>query len=134
MIRKSLLLLIKLIYLKKIDESELYEILPNIRVIKTSITNETGLDELEDAIATMVYGGQITQKNQAVVTNVRHITSLENSLKSIKEAMKAVRGGLPLDFIEVDVKNTYDYLGEIIGETVEDDLVKKIFSSFCLGK
>ncbi len=89
---------------------------------------------MEDAIATMVYGGQITQKNQAVVTNVRHITSLENSLKSIKEAMKAVRGGLPLDFIEVDVKNTYDYLGEIIGETVEDDLVKKIFSSFCLGK
>ena len=119
---------------QKIDEAELYEILPNIRVIKTSITNETGLDELEDAIATMVYGGQITQKNQAVVTNVRHITSLENSLKSIKEAMKAVRGGLPLDFIEVDVKNTYDYLGEIIGETVEDDLVKKIFSSFCLGK
>lgn len=132
--KKVIVIVNKIDLPQKIDESELYELLPNIRVIKTSIANETGLDDLEESIAEMVYGGQITQKDQAIVTNVRHIASLENAFKSMKEAVKAVKERLPLDFIEVDVKNTYDYLGEIIGETVEDDLVKKIFSNFCLGK
>lgn len=132
--KKVIVIVNKIDLPQKIDEAELYEWLPNIRVIKTSITNETGLDDLENSIAEMVYGGQITQKDQAIVTNVRHIASLENAFSSIKEAMKAVNEMLPLDFIEVDVKDTYDHLGEIIGETIEDDLVKKIFSNFCLGK
>ncbi|MFR6257293.1 MAG: hypothetical protein ACLULK_00745 [Anaerovoracaceae bacterium] len=39
-----------------------------------------------------------------------------------------------LDFIEIDVKSAYEYLGEIIGETVSDDIIDEVFSRFCLGK
>jgi tRNA modification GTPase len=41
---------------------------------------------------------------------------------------------MPYDFLQVDVKNAYEALGEITGETVENDLITKIFSQFCLGK
>jgi len=132
--KKVIIIVNKIDLPQEIDETELYDLLPHIKVIKTSITNETGLDELENSISEMVYGGQINQKDEAIVTNVRHIASLENAYNAIEEAIKAVNDKLPLDFLEVDVKNTYEYLGEIIGETIEDDLVKKIFSNFCLGK
>jgi tRNA modification GTPase len=82
----------------------------------------------------MVYGGKLKSDDNSMVTNVRHIDTLEKAHKSISDALDAVKQGLAYDFIEVDMKNCYDYLGEIIGETVEDDLIDKIFSNFCLGK
>ena len=52
----------------------------------------------------------------------------------MKEAISATESAEALDFIEVDLKNAYDYLGEIIGENVSDDVIDTVFSRFCLGK
>ena len=69
-----------------------------------------------------------------MVNNVRHIELLRKSRGSLEDALKMIASKEALDFIEIDVKNTYEYLGEIIGETVSDDIIDEVFARFCLGK
>ena len=54
--------------------------------------------------------------------------------KSLNEAKKALKKGLSLDFVEVDVKNAYAYLGNITGDTASEEVINKVFERFCLGK
>jgi tRNA modification GTPase len=55
-------------------------------------------------------------------------------MDSIEDSIDAIQKGLPLDFVEVDVKNVWEYLGEITGDTVGEDMLDMIFANFCLGK
>ncbi len=102
--------------------------------VRTSMMNESGIEDVENQIAHMVFGGEVTRKENAYVSNIRHIRALEKSLESIRSAIGAAQNGMPYDFIEVDTKDTYESLGEITGETIEEDMMTKIFSNFCLGK
>lgn len=104
-------------------------------IIKTSITLDHGLEELEERIVEMVYGGQVnTTEESPIISNVRHITALENALLQVNDALTSTQNHMPYDFIEVDIKNIYESLGEILGETIETDVISKIFSQFCIGK
>ena len=118
----------------KIEIEKINVHLGHKKIIRTSLIDGSGLEELEKSIVELVYKGDINQGDQNIVSNIRHITALENADVSIKEAIRATESGLSYDFIQVDVINTYNYLGEILGETIEGDIVKKIFSNFCLGK
>ena len=82
----------------------------------------------------MDYGVQISLKGRSVVTNIRHQDALRCASKSLREAVNSCQEAMPYDFLQVDVRNAFDALGEITGETVENDLITKIFSQFCLGK
>lgn len=118
----------------KLDLSEVENILKNKRFIKLSLVKKIGLEDLENAIVNMVFKGEVKSKDQVMVTNVRHKNSLEKALNSLVEGISAVKQKLPLDFIEVDYKNAWEYLGEITGESVGEDLLDHIFSNFCIGK
>ncbi len=132
--RKALVLLNKTDLPKKINEGELEELLLDKKVIKVSILEEKGLSEIEDEIVNMVYGGEIKAADNSFVTNVRHKNSLQRAFNSIKEGADAAKQYLPFDLLEVDIKDCYDALGEITGDTVDDDIIQKIFANFCLGK
>ncbi len=132
--RKALVLLNKTDLIKRIDEDELERVLPSKRIIKVSILEEEGLSEIEDEIVKMVYGGEVKADNNSFVTNLRHKNSLQKALNSIREGTAAARQYLPFDLLEVDIKDCYDALGEITGDTVDDDIIQKIFANFCLGK
>ncbi|WP_129599560.1 tRNA uridine-5-carboxymethylaminomethyl(34) synthesis GTPase MnmE [Anaerophilus nitritogenes] len=129
-----------IVILNKIDLPEVFtkddiqKILPNKKIIKLSVLSREGMEELENTIVNMVYGGEVKQGEVSFVTNVRHQNALERAISSIKEGIKAIDDGLALDFIEVDIKNTWEYLGEITGDTVGEDVLDTIFSNFCLGK
>ena len=69
-----------------------------------------------------------------MVNNVRHIELLQQSRDSLRDAMNMTLAREALDFIEVDVRNAYELLGEITGETVSDDIINEVFARFCLGK
>jgi tRNA modification GTPase len=69
-----------------------------------------------------------------MITNSRHKDALQKSYESINDALKAINDNLPYDFIEVDIKNVWDYLGYINGDTIKEDLLDTIFSNFCIGK
>lgn len=115
----------------EIDEVE--TLLGHLPIIQTSALLENGIETLEETIVEMVFGG-IQSKESAMVTNVRHVNALEKAKKALEDGIRITEEGLPYDFIEVDLKNVYEALGEITGESLEEDLVSKIFSNFCLGK
>ena len=103
-------------------------------IIETSLINNEGIEEIENHIEDLVYGGELSQHDSTMVNNVRHIELLKQSRDSLRDAMEMTLAREALDFIEVDVRNAYDLLGEITGETVSDDIINEVFARFCLGK
>lgn len=103
-------------------------------IIETSLIKNEGIEEIENHIEELVYGGELSQHDSTMVNNVRHIELLKQSRDSLRDAMEMTLAREALDFIEVDVRNAYDLLGEITGETVSDDIINEVFARFCLGK
>jgi len=118
----------------KLDFDTLEALVKDKIILKTSVMNEHGIEAVENEIAKLVYHGEIKSKENDFITNVRHIAALKKAKNSIKAAIKATDSEIGYDFIEVDIKDAYDYLGEITGETLGEDVIDKIFSKFCLGK
>lgn len=132
--RKSLVLINKRDLGEAISIEEISAKLPASQVIEASLLKGQGITEIEDAVEDLVYGGEIVQKESMMVNNVRHIELLQQAVKSLTDALHMSERREALDFIEVDVKNAYERLGEIIGETVSDDIINEVFARFCLGK
>ncbi len=119
---------------QSVSEAEILARLKNAEIICASVANGQGISELEEKIENLVYGGGIRQEERSLVTNVRHEELLRKAEKSLADALLLVKQGEALDILEIDVRSAYDYLGEIIGETVGDDIIDEVFSRFCLGK
>lgn len=105
-----------------------------IRMISISAKEQTGIDELQQAVQEMFFSGEVTFNDQVMITNIRQKASLQEALSGLELVLQSVRDGMPEDFYSIDLMNTYEALGSIIGEAVEDDLVNEIFSKFCMGK
>ena len=135
--RKTLILLNKRDLGYGIDKDRIKELTSgsdNIKIVETSMTEGTGVTEIEDAVEEYVMSGKVAQKESLLISNVRHIELLEDTLAAVKDACAAAEAGSALDFIEIDVRRAYQSLGEITGEAVSDDILKEVFSRFCLGK
>lgn len=103
-------------------------------IISTSFKNETGVDGIEDAIEKIVDSGKLRREDDVLLTNIRHQDLVRKALSEIREAISMCEREEAMDFIEVNVKAGFDYLGEIIGETASDAVLDEVFSRFCLGK
>lgn len=132
--RKSLVLINKKDIDQKISSEYIAKLLPYSQVIETSLINGEGIEEIENAIEELVYGGEVSQKESLMVNNVRHIELLQKSRDSLDDALVMTMNREALDFIEIDVRNAYEFTGEIIGESVNDDIINEVFARFCLGK
>ncbi len=102
--------------------------------IEVSMLTESGIDKIEDAIENFVDSGKVRRESDVMITNIRHADLVRKALSEIGEAMDMVKAREAMDFIEVNVKAAFDYLGEIIGETASDEVIDEVFSRFCLGK
>lgn len=116
------------------EKEEIQKKLPHSVVLETSMMERIGVEQIEEEILNMVYSGKAQQNESLFVTNARHKDLLEKAKSSLKDAADMTAMGEAMDFIEVDIKNSYDFLGEIIGETFSDDIINEVFSRFCLGK
>lgn len=106
----------------------------DIAIIKTSIKEETGMEEFRQKVKDMFFQGEINVNHEVVITNVRHKEALQEAYESLQMVRKSVEQGMPEDFYSIDLMSAYASLGRIIGEEVDDDLVEEIFSKFCMGK
>ncbi len=118
----------------RIDSTKIRGMLPQAQIVTTAVAQGEGLKELEDIIEDFVYGGTVKHANSLLITNVRHRDLLEKSKSSIDDALSAAHMGEPLDIVEIDAKEAYELLGQIIGESVAGDIIDNVFSRFCLGK
>ncbi|TCU66248.1 tRNA modification GTPase trmE [Tissierella praeacuta] len=132
--KKSIILLNKTDLPTKYDEAYLKSIINNREIITTSITSGVGVDLLERSIKNIFYSGEVEVYSDTIVTNVRHKNQLVKALQNINQAIKDIKGNVPIDCIEVDLKNCWENLGEISGDTIGEDILDKIFSEFCIGK
>lgn len=103
-------------------------------VVVTSMIDGTGMDELTDTIERLFVSGDISMNNEVIITNVRHRQLIDEAIASLGSAEAAHTSGLPLDFVTIDIKESAEYLGQITGESVSEDVVNEIFSQFCIGK
>ncbi len=132
--KKTIVLLNKIDLPQKIDLDELSKYVDCSSIIKISALQNEGIDQLQDKIESMVYKGSVKNSSSLMITNSRHKDALLKAYESINDAISAIDQCLPYDFIEVDFKNIWDYLGYINGDTVKEDLLDTIFANFCIGK
>lgn len=129
----------KVIYLLNktdLEEKISFEGLENVQqeLIRISIVNNEGLEEIEKKVREEFLSGKLNIDNDTIVSNIRHKNLLIKAKQSIRDVIAGVENGLTLECVEVDIMDTLSYLGEITGASVRDDLMDKIFSEFCIGK
>ena len=132
--RRALVLLNKRDLGAEVTVDVISEKLPDCDIIETALSKGEGLTEIEDNIESLVYGGQISQGESLMVNNVRHIDLLKQADSAAGDALSLLEIMEPLDIVEIDIRNAYDFLGEIVGDTVSDEIINEVFARFCLGK
>jgi tRNA modification GTPase len=131
---KRIILLNKTDLPSRLSQEELNMYLGTDEVFAISVLEKAGLDQLEEAIAKLFFGGQTGEKDATYVSNTRHIALLEKAGQSLKEVRNGILAGMPVDLVQIDMTRCWDYLGEIVGDSVQDELITQLFSQFCLGK
>lgn len=106
----------------------------HVRIIKISASLNQGIKDLEDEITNMVFKGNVKGNNDLMITNTRHKDALYKAINSANDCINGIENNMPIDFVEIDLKNIWDLLGEVTGQTVSEDLLDTIFSEFCIGK
>ncbi len=103
-------------------------------IIQISAKENKGIEDLEKWIIDNYFQGNIDFNDEIYITNIRQKNALKDSIQSLKNVLYSVEDNMPEDFYSIDLMSAYEVLGEIIGETVNEDLVDTIFSDFCMGK
>jgi tRNA modification GTPase len=119
---------------QKIDMEKVKELTGKSPLVTTSLLEDRGVDDLEEAIAALFFSGSIESGDITYVSNSRHIALLHQALHTIEEAISGVESGVPIDIVQIDFTRTWELLGEIIGESIHESLIDQLFSQFCLGK
>lgn len=132
--KKAIILLNKTDLEPKLTVKELQNRCPSHPILMISAKTEEGMENLETTLQQMFLEGKISFNDEVYITNARHKECLDNSIKSIEKVLESIEAGLPEDFYTIDLMDAYSSLGLILGEAVEEDLVNRIFSKFCMGK
>ena len=103
-------------------------------IIPISAKEEQGVELLEKQIKEMFFQGEISFNDEVYITNARHKKALEDAYQSLTMVEESIAMDMPEDFFSIDLRNSYDALGSIMGESMGEDLVNEIFSKFCTGK
>lgn len=103
-------------------------------VVKLSIKNGDNLDELYHELIKMFNLNQINLGNELLITNVRHQELINKAIESTRMAIDDLNNDMPIDIISINIKQILEHLGEITGDNISEDIIKSIFSKFCLGK
>ena len=106
----------------------------NNRIIELSIINNEGIEELKEKIIEMFNINELETKDPTYISNSRSISILKRCLKRIEDIEKSLINNVPIDMIEMDIKNIWEELGKINGTNYEEELLDEMFSRFCLGK
>ena len=132
--KKRIIVLNKMDLEPKLDLNELYQYVDKAEVLKTSVLKNEGIRELEEHIATLFYGGIENSQTTVLVTNARHIALLEQAKAALEAVLTGLEQELPVDLVQIDMTRAWELLGEITGDSYQDELLDQLFSQFCLGK
>lgn len=118
----------------QLDLEELEALVGKETIVKTSVLTQMGVDVLEKKIADLFFSGNTGEKDATYVSNVRHIALLNDAEEALDDVIDGIESGMPVDLVQIDMTRCWDLLGEITGDSVQDELLTQLFSQFCLGK
>jgi tRNA modification GTPase len=118
---------------KRISREQLTDLFAGVRVIRTSLINDLGLDELEKAIEEMVCYGGVPGDGLDIMINLRQKNALLQSREQVDNALQNLSLVTP-DCLGVDIWGALETLGEISGKTLKEEVIDRIFHDFCIGK
>ncbi len=122
----------KITFINKSDLESKIEIKDDY--ITGNTMSDNGLDNLKNKIIELFDLEKLEQSNLEIVSSTRAINLIKEALKHIDNAINNISNEIPVDMIAIDIKATWDVLGEITGESYQDELLDTLFSKFCLGK
>ncbi len=99
-----------------------------------SAKENIGIDDLKNKIKELYNLEKIETEDLSYLSSARSISLLKQAMQALKNADKGIDDNYPIDMVEIDIKDSWNILGEIIGETYEEELIDQLFSQFCLGK
>lgn len=132
--QKRIVILNKMDLENKLNLEEVKKHLNGDAIVTTSVISDDGLTELEQQIADLFFSGQTGERDATYVSNVRHIALLRDTIDALDEVIEGVEMDMPVDLVQIDMTRAWDLLGEITGDSVQDELITQLFSQFCLGK
>lgn len=131
--KKSIVILNK-IDLCRTPDTTMLEQITGQRVFCISAKEEKGLEEIYDAIEQMFFKNELSYDEELYITGERQKAALQAAYDAMEKVSESIEAGLPEDFFSIDLMQGYESLGEITGESVDEDLVNTIFREFCMGK
>jgi len=132
--KKSLVLINKIDLVDRNQIDKIREQLKCNIVLETSIINEQGIEGLEEKISELFFNGDISQNDEILLTNARHKNLVDRAINDIEQALNSFDMGMPLDMVTIDIKSSAEFIGQITGESIDEDVMHSIFSRFCIGK
>ena len=123
-----------IIIVNKIDLEKKLNLDNNLNIVNLSALNNIGIEELKDKIKELFKLDLIEQEDLTYLSSARSISLMKKALIAIDSVEEGINNNMPIDMIEIDLKNVWNLLGEIIGATYEEELIDQLFSQFCLGK
>lgn len=121
--------------INKIDLEQkinLGEVDDNVLFISTK--NNNTIKELENKILETLNLNNLFNKDITYISNTRQLEKINFAIKALDEALTTIENEATIDFVDIDIRKAWLYLGEIVGQTSTDNLLDELFSKFCLGK
>lgn len=123
-----------IVFINKTDLDNKLFLKENLNIVKGNTKSIDGLEALKQKIIEMYHLDQINEKDLTYLSNVRQISLVKEALENIEKVLTDIEKDIPVDMLEIYLRQSFDKLGILIGETYEDELIDKLFKNFCLGK
>ncbi len=117
-----------------LNNRDLQAWLPDVEPLRISAKTGFGIPALKENIYRRLTGEQAEQTAELVITQIRHKTALEKTIGHLQQAQASLESAMSFEFIAFDLREALDSLGEIVGVTTSEDVLDRIFSTFCIGK
>lgn len=117
-----------------LDVSDLQALIPEAKPLWISAKNKTGIEALKEAVYNRLVAHPAETSSDVVITQMRHKTALEKTGGHLLQAYESAAGSMSGEFVAFDIREALDSLGEIVGVTTSEDVLDRIFSTFCIGK
>lgn len=106
----------------------------HVRPIEVCAKTGAGMDRLKDAIEQAAWQGPVTSQGLGIVINERHAEALGRALDSLTAAHQLMLGANGLEVVAQEMRLALNAIGEVVGKTTTDDILDRVFSTFCIGK
>jgi tRNA modification GTPase len=117
-----------------LNTKEIKRIATNGDIIRISCLRKEGIDRLEDEVYNKIWSGKVHSSHQLMLSSARHKSAIDKAINSLCKTEEGIHKRFSQELLAIDIRESINVLGEIVGEIYTDDILDVIFSKFCIGK